>query len=112
MLNVNEKSLLTLIPKGLADLVWSAANFLRRVYPAGLRLNSSNLDPLIEWRSGTQFACLNWQHCDDEMLLNEALFAGTMGYVVKPSLEKMREKRNIHVAVEIIGASSCAFAIL
>ena len=100
------------MPRGLPDLVWSAGKFLRRVYPAGLRLNSSNLDPLVEWRSGTQLACLNWQHYDEEMLLNEALFTGTMGYVVKPPLGKLKEKRNVRVTFEIVGASSRTFVVL
>ncbi|KAL4076644.1 PLC-like phosphodiesterase [Scleroderma yunnanense] len=106
MLNVDENSVLNLIPQGLPNLVWSAGKFLRRVYPSGLRLNSNNLDPLIEWRSGTQFACLNWQHFDEQMLLNEGLFAGTMGYVVKPHLGKSRVQRNVRVTVEVIGVSS------
>ncbi|KAI6128115.1 PLC-like phosphodiesterase [Pisolithus croceorrhizus] len=106
MLNIDESSIVSLIPQKLADLVVSAKRYFRRVYPSGLRLNSSNLDPLKEWESGTQIACLNWQHYDKEMQLNEGLFAGTMGYVVKPPLEPTREKRSIRFTGEIMGVSS------
>lgn len=106
MLNVDETSIVSLMPQKLSDLVISAECYLRRVYPSGLRLNSSNLDPLKEWQNGTQIACLNWQHYDEEMQLNEGLFAGTMGYVVKPSQELTQGSRNIHFTGEIIGVSS------
>ncbi|KAI6024202.1 PLC-like phosphodiesterase [Pisolithus marmoratus] len=106
MLNVDETSIVSLMPQKLMDLVVSAKRYFRRVYPSGLRLNSSNLDPLREWQSGTQIACLNWQHYDQEMQLNEGLFAGTMGYVVKPPLEPRQEKRSVSFNGEIIGVSS------
>lgn len=106
VLNIDETSIVSLMPQKLTDLVVSAERYFRRVYPSGLRLDSSNLDPLKEWESGTQIACLNWQHYDEEMQLNEGLFAGTMGYVVKPPLEPTREKWGKRFTGEIIGVSS------
>jgi hypothetical protein len=55
-----------------------------RTYPSGLRVNSSNLDPTVFWRKGIQIVALNWQNWDEGMMLNEAMFAGTSGYVLKP----------------------------
>lgn len=57
---------------------------LMRTYPAGTRVDSSNMDPSGHWRRGVQFAALNWQTLDTAMMLNEAMFAGTKGYVLKP----------------------------
>ena len=60
---------------------------LMRVYPSGFRVQSSNPDPLLFWRRGTQMVALNWQTHDLAMQLNEAMFAaGTdrLGYVLKP----------------------------
>ncbi len=34
---------------------------LSRVYPAGVRLNSSNYDPVYMWASGMQLVALNYQ---------------------------------------------------
>ena len=59
-----------------------------RIYPHGLRVNSSNCDPLIFWRYGAQIVSLNWQTFDLGMQMNGALFAGSKGYVVKPPMLK------------------------
>ena len=58
--------------------------YLMRAYPSGLRISSSNLNPAPFWGSGTQVVALNWQQTDEGMMLNEAMFAGTGGYVLKP----------------------------
>ncbi|KAK3943200.1 hypothetical protein QBC46DRAFT_362116 [Diplogelasinospora grovesii] len=56
-----------------------------RSYPDGLRVDSSNFDPSSHWREGVQMAALNWQTPDEMMLLNHAMFAGSKGWVLKPS---------------------------
>jgi phosphatidylinositol phospholipase C, delta len=58
--------------------------FLMRSYPAGSRVDSSNPDPASHWRKGIQFAALNWQTWDQGMMLSDAMFAGSHGYVLKP----------------------------
>ncbi|KAK8044240.1 1-phosphatidylinositol-4-5-bisphosphate phosphodiesterase delta-1 [Apiospora rasikravindrae] len=58
--------------------------FLMRSYPAGTRVDSSNLDPAGHWRKGIQFAALNWQNWDKGMMMNDAMFDGSRGYVLKP----------------------------
>ena len=59
---------------------------LCRVYPAGLRVSSSNYSPLRAWRSGAQCVALNLQTNDLPTQLHHALFAlgGGCGYVLKP----------------------------
>lgn len=59
-------------------------NFLMRAYPSGMRVTSSNLEPTFLWRQGIQMVALNWQRCDKSMQLNEAMFAGEQGWVLKP----------------------------
>ncbi|RDA93057.1 hypothetical protein CP533_0726 [Ophiocordyceps camponoti-saundersi (nom. inval.)] len=69
--------------------------FMMRVYPDGMRIASSNYDPLIYWRRGVQMAALNWQTFDLGSQLNQAMFAGgrdESGYVLKPT-----ELRDIQV---------------
>lgn len=60
-------------------------NYLMRAYPKGLRLTSSNLNPSVFWRMGVQIVALNWQRWDGGMMQNEAMFAGTPGWVLKPA---------------------------
>ncbi|GAB1198898.1 hypothetical protein APSETT444_008228 [Aspergillus pseudonomiae] len=55
-----------------------------RIYPYGLRVNSSNLDPSFFWRRGAQVVALNWQNLDKGMMLNNAMFADEQGWVLKP----------------------------
>ncbi|KAK5106328.1 hypothetical protein LTS08_000446 [Lithohypha guttulata] len=59
-------------------------NYLVRIYPSGIRVNSSNIDPAFSWRQGAQIVALNWQSLDRGMMLNEGMFAGEEGYVLKP----------------------------
>jgi len=59
-------------------------NFLMRVFPSGRRINSSNVEPTFLWRQGAQMVALNWQRLDRGMMLNEGMFAGAEGWVLKP----------------------------
>jgi hypothetical protein len=59
-------------------------NFLMRVFPRGTRIRSSNVDPAFHWRQGAQMVALNWQNLDKGMMLNEGMFAGQEGWVLKP----------------------------
>lgn len=59
-------------------------DYLLRAYPSGLRIRSSNMTPTVFWGSGAQVVALNWQQTDEGMMLNEGMFAGTGGYVLKP----------------------------
>jgi phosphatidylinositol phospholipase C, delta len=75
------------------------------------------MDVLKFWRNGSHVVSLNWQHYDAEMQLNEAMFVGTPGWVLKPSEligkgdgeTKARKK----LMIELVGVSSCqSFYIL
>ena len=59
-------------------------HFLMRAFPSGLRVRSDNLDPSVFWRTGVQMVALNWQRWDEGMMLNEAMFVGSGGWVLKP----------------------------
>ncbi|CEI62473.1 hypothetical protein FVEN_g5015 [Fusarium venenatum] len=58
--------------------------YLMRTYPHGMRFDSSNYDPVAFWRAGVQVVALNWQSWDLGMILNEGMFMGSDGYVLKP----------------------------
>ena len=59
---------------------------LVRCYPAGMRIDSSNYNPIPMWLGGVQMVALNYQTSDTHMALNNALFDqnGKCGYVLKP----------------------------
>ncbi|QPC71275.1 hypothetical protein HYE68_002027 [Fusarium pseudograminearum] len=58
--------------------------YLMRTYPHGMRVDSSNYDPVLFWRAGVQVVALNWQSWDVGMILNEGMFMGSDGYILKP----------------------------
>ncbi|KAI9669023.1 MAG: hypothetical protein M1831_000615 [Alyxoria varia] len=58
--------------------------YFMRAYPKGIRVSSSNLNPLPFWRYGVQMVALNWQNEDKSVMLNEGMFTGTGGWVLKP----------------------------
>ncbi|CAF0902575.1 unnamed protein product [Rotaria sordida] len=68
------------------DLILQTTWRLLRVYPDGLRQDSSNLDPISAWNFGVQMAALNYQTDDDRMALYYGKFRdnGCCGYILKP----------------------------
>uniref|UniRef100_A0A1I8I8R9 Phosphoinositide phospholipase C n=1 Tax=Macrostomum lignano TaxID=282301 RepID=A0A1I8I8R9_9PLAT len=61
---------------------------LQRVYPAGMRIDSSNPNPVGFWCFGTQMVALNYQTEDLGLILNQTLFesTGNCGFVLKPEV--------------------------
>ncbi|KAF2277469.1 PLC-like phosphodiesterase [Westerdykella ornata] len=82
--SLSEKALMEVHETQQAALFKHNKHFFMRAYPKGLRLNSSNLNPSVFWRAGVQIVALNWQRWDGGMMQNEAMFAGTAGWVLKP----------------------------
>ena len=70
---------------------------------------SGNLDPLVQWRAGGHFAAVNWQDFDKGMQLNEALFVGTPGWVVKP--DGMMERGIVDRAKDIMGGNTSRLSV-
>lgn len=79
-----------------------------RIYPFGLRVNSSNYDPAFFWRQGAQIVALNWQNLDKGMMLNQGMFAGEQGWVRKPlgyrGSEDVPVRRNLDLSIEFYAA--------
>ena len=57
-----------------------------RVYPAGIRIESSNVNPINFWAYGIQMVAMNIQTSDIGQQLNNAMFSqtGNLGYILKP----------------------------
>ncbi|QSZ37385.1 hypothetical protein DSL72_009483 [Monilinia vaccinii-corymbosi] len=82
--SVGEKVILELHEEKREQLFAHNRNFFMRAFPAGSRFDSSNLDPSVCWRKGIQMVALNWQTLDEGMMLNEGMFAGSQGWILKP----------------------------
>lgn len=106
LMNISESFILSMLPHSLSELIEDSRRRIRRIYPRGVRLSSSNLDPLKQWRSGSQIVCLNWQKFDFGMQLNEAMFAGTPGWVERPSRLTGVSERKVKLTCDVIGISS------
>ncbi|KAM3607652.1 uncharacterized protein V6R79_011356 [Siganus canaliculatus] len=100
-----------------ADFVQYNTRQLSRIYPSGLRTDSSNYNPQELWSVGCQIVALNFQTAGLEMDLNDGLFRqnGGCGYVLKPdfmrdsntqfSLEKPEERagyRPLRLSIQVI----------
>ncbi|EMP35169.1 1-phosphatidylinositol-4,5-bisphosphate phosphodiesterase delta-4 [Chelonia mydas] len=75
-----------LLPPG-NEFVRHNAWQLTRIYPSGLRTDSSNYDPQEMWNVGCQLVALNVQTAGAEMDLCDGLFRqnARCGYVLKPA---------------------------
>ncbi|XP_063075169.1 1-phosphatidylinositol 4,5-bisphosphate phosphodiesterase delta-1b isoform X2 [Engraulis encrasicolus] len=60
---------------------------LSRIYPAGLRTDSSNYNPVPLWNAGCQLVALNFQTSCHEMDVHQGRFLqnGLSGYILKPA---------------------------
>ncbi|KAH7113908.1 PLC-like phosphodiesterase [Dendryphion nanum] len=108
LINVSETGLKKHMPVESTKIARHNSQHLMRVYPKGTRISSKNLQPVPFWAIGAQICALNWQTFGASSQLNEALFSGSSGYVLKPSalraggdgnLSTGRRKRlRLHVA--------------
>ncbi|KAM4626800.1 1-phosphatidylinositol 4,5-bisphosphate phosphodiesterase delta-4 [Discoglossus pictus] len=66
---------------------------LTRIYPTGLRTDSSNFNPQEMWNVGCQMVALNFQTAGVEMDLNDGLFQQNAhcGYILKPLFMRQME---------------------
>lgn len=85
LINVSESGLARHLPGAARNISAHNAHHLMRVYPKGTRISSRNLQPRQFWAVGAQVCALNWQTFGAAMQINEALFSGTDGFVLKPA---------------------------
>jgi phosphatidylinositol phospholipase C, delta len=108
LINISEVGLSALMPQNNQKIAVANSTHLMRVFPKGTRITSKNLRPVPYWGIGAQICALNWQTFGAGLQLNEALFSGTDGYVLKPAALRLggqgrvttmlRKKLRVHVA--------------
>ncbi|KAL0941295.1 1-phosphatidylinositol-bisphosphate phosphodiesterase gamma 2 [Colletotrichum truncatum] len=85
LINVSESGLASHMPEASDKIARHNAHHLMRVFPKGTRISSKNLHPVPFWGVGAQICALNWQTFGASMQLNEALFSGSEGFILKPA---------------------------
>ncbi|KAI3332241.1 1-phosphatidylinositol-4,5-bisphosphate phosphodiesterase [Xylariaceae sp. AK1471] len=108
LINVSETGLQALLPANSEKIARHNSQHLMRVFPKGTRISSQNLMQAPFWGVGAQICAMNWQTFGGSMQLNEAMFSGTEGYVLKPAALRTggsgqlntgrRKKMRLHVA--------------
>ncbi|RWS26337.1 1-phosphatidylinositol-4:5-bisphosphate phosphodiesterase epsilon-1-like protein, partial [Leptotrombidium deliense] len=90
--SLNEHSAKKLCRKHPLAVIAYTESQLMRSYPAGMRIDSSNFNPVIFWAFGMQLVALNFQTEDTALSINKSMFEqnGSQGYVLKPKV--MRDK--------------------
>ncbi|KAF7439746.1 Phospholipase C [Pleurotus ostreatus] len=84
--SLSENKAKRMIKDDMLSVIKHCQNHLVRVYPKGLRVNSTNYEPHEFWAAGAQVVALNWQTTDFGYLINQAMFQenGRCGYILKP----------------------------
>eukprot|EP01135_Chromosphaera_perkinsii_P002127 Nk52_evm61s217 gene=Nk52_evmTU61s217 len=84
--SLNETKALKMCKRSGGDFSKHNRYHITRIYPSGLRVDSSNFDPFPFWNSGCQLVSLNYQTYDEAMQYEEAKFVanGKCGYILKP----------------------------
>ncbi|KAF9892837.1 hypothetical protein FE257_000426 [Aspergillus nanangensis] len=111
--SLSEKAARAAYAKDPAALFEHNRGHFMRIYPFGLRVNSSNLDPSFFWRRGAQIVALNWQSVDKGMMLNHAMFADKRGWVLKPQGYRSADaasvpitRRQLDLCIEILAGQN------
>ncbi|KAI1815492.1 1-phosphatidylinositol-4,5-bisphosphate phosphodiesterase [Poronia punctata] len=111
LINVSETGLKNLMLANGERIARHNARHLMRVYPKGTRISSKNLKQVPFWAVGAQICAMNWQTFGASMQLNEAMFTGTEGYVLKPAAlrrggsGKLNTGRRKRLRLHVVGAS-------
>ncbi|KAI1342486.1 PLC-like phosphodiesterase [Xylariaceae sp. FL0016] len=115
LINVSETGLMAHLPAASEKISRHNSHYLMRVFPKGTRISSKNLRLLPFWGIGAQICALNWQTFGASLQINEALFSGTEGYVLKPAAlrqggsGKLTTGRKKKLILHIAGASDVPF---
>lgn len=100
LINVSESQLLSHMPKHNDLIAKHNSSHLMRVYPKGTRISSANLDLVPFWGIGAQICAMNWQSFGANLQINEAMFTGTDGYVLKPASLRLGGDYGAHGATK------------
>lgn len=61
--SLSETTANKILKQDMHDLIKHNRTHMVRIYPKGLRLNSTNYEPHRYWSAGAQLVAINWQTC-------------------------------------------------
>ncbi|KAI0021397.1 PLC-like phosphodiesterase [Xylariomycetidae sp. FL0641] len=94
--SINHSRIMDLARTKRDELLAHNRHFFMRAYPDVVRrVDSSNDDPSPLWRQGVQMVAMNWQSWDEGMMLNQAMFSGEEGWVLKPPRYRSDESSDL-----------------
>ncbi|OIT38904.1 PREDICTED: phosphoinositide phospholipase C 2-like [Nicotiana attenuata] len=87
-LSLSEPALEKAVDTHSKEIIRFTQQNLLRVYPKGIRVDSSNYDPFVGWMHGAQMVAFNMQGYGRSLWLMHGMFRanGGCGYVKKPDL--------------------------
>ncbi|XP_016456071.2 phosphoinositide phospholipase C 2 isoform X2 [Nicotiana tabacum] len=87
-LSLSEPALEKAVDTHSKEIIRFTQKNLLRVYPKGIRVDSSNYDPFVGWTHGAQMVAFNMQGYGRSLWLMHGMFRanGGCGYVKKPDL--------------------------
>ncbi|KII91890.1 hypothetical protein PLICRDRAFT_136450 [Plicaturopsis crispa FD-325 SS-3] len=92
--SLSESTANKILKQSMTDLIKHSRTHVVRIYPKGMRLNSTNYEPHRYWSAGAQLVAINWQTFDLGYMINHAMFQrnGRSGYVLKPLALRVADK--------------------
>eukprot|EP00698_Gefionella_okellyi_P008306 TRINITY_DN2057_c0_g1_i1.p1 TRINITY_DN2057_c0_g1~~TRINITY_DN2057_c0_g1_i1.p1 ORF type:complete len:642 (-),score=155.79 TRINITY_DN2057_c0_g1_i1:1906-3831(-) len=115
MSSFSERKVGSFLKKQPQELVAYNRKQMARIYPMGIRFDSSNYDPVPSWNAGCQIVALNYQTGDINMWTNMGKFKdnGGCGYLLKPNFLNAPDSQfnpsvalspKVRLTVEVISA--------
>lgn len=91
MSSFSEGKVTGFLQKSALEYVEYNSRQISRIFPKGMRIDSSNYDPVPSWNCGAQIVALNYQTGSESTWTNDGKFQdnGGIGYILKPQF--MRE---------------------
>ena len=68
--SLSENTANKLLKESMMDLIKHNQDHIVRIYPKGIRINSTNYNPHQYWSAGAQLVSLNWQTCGKRLSLS------------------------------------------
>ncbi|KAK2640990.1 hypothetical protein Ddye_022753 [Dipteronia dyeriana] len=102
-LSMSEQQLENAVTKNHGtDIVRFTQQNLLRVYPKGMRIDSSNYNPFVGWEHGAQMVAFNMQGTGKYLGIMQGMFRGNggCGYVKKPDFLHNDDQYNVLVPCE------------
>jgi len=81
--SLSENTANKVLKEGMMDLIKHNQGHIVRIYPKGVRINSTNYEPHRYWSAGSQLVSLNWQTCGKRISSDNPCFSHRRSYATQ-----------------------------